>query len=89
MDWRLYLAWIAITSCVTFLVYGFDKSQAKKGGQRVPEFTLHVLALAGGFPGGWLGRLVFRHKTQKWFFTFVLATSFLIHLGLVYWLFFM
>jgi uncharacterized membrane protein YsdA (DUF1294 family) len=46
------------------------------------------LALVGGFPGGWAGRSIFRHKTRKGFFILVLATSTIIHLGLVYWLIF-
>ncbi len=88
MDWRIYLVWIAIASVITFILYGFDKARAKSGGWRVPEATLHWMALLGGFPGGWAGRSIFRHKTKKDIFTFVLAISTLLHLGLGYWLFF-
>ena len=87
MGWQFYLIWVAIASGITFLLYGFDKAQSKKGGWRVPEIVLHGLALAGGFPGGWAGRSVFRHKTKKGIFVFVLTVSTVIHLGLVYWLF--
>ncbi|MDD5038440.1 MAG: DUF1294 domain-containing protein [Dehalococcoidales bacterium] len=87
MDWHLYLIWLAIASGITFLLYGFDKAQSKTGGWRVPEVVLHVLALSGGFPGGWAGRSIFRHKTRKNFFGFILAVSTAIHLGLAYWLF--
>jgi uncharacterized membrane protein YsdA (DUF1294 family) len=86
MVWLFYGIWLAALSIITFLVYGFDKARASRNGWRVPEATLHILALAGGFPGGWAGRRVFRHKTQKGFFVFVLAVSTLIHLGLVYFL---
>ncbi len=86
MDWHIYWIWLAIASSITFLVYGFDKAQAKMGSWRVPEVVLHGLALVGGFPGGWVGRSLFRHKTQKGFFALVLVISTLIHLGLVYWL---
>ena len=89
MDFRLYyLFWLAAASVITFLLYGFDKAQSKSGGRRIPEATLHVLALAGGFPGGWAGRSVFRHKTKHGIFIFVLTVSTLLHLGLIYWLFF-
>jgi len=88
MDWRIYGTWLAIASVVTFVLYGFDKAQAKRGGGRVPEAVLHWLALAGGFPGGWAGRTVFRHKTKKGFFVFILAVSTAIHLGLGYWVLF-
>jgi uncharacterized membrane protein YsdA (DUF1294 family) len=87
MGWQLYLIWLAVMSGITFLLYGFDKARSKAGGWRVPEAVLHGLALAGGFPGGWAGRSVFRHKTQKAIFVFVLAVSTVIHGGLFYWLF--
>ena len=78
---------MAVASLSTFILYGYDKSQARKGGWRVPEKVLHWWALLGGFPGGWAGRAVFRHKTRKGFFLFILAISTLIHLGIWYWLF--
>ena len=85
MGWQFYSIWLAIASGITFLLYGFDKTQSKNGGWRVPEVILHGLALAGGFPGGWAGRSIFRHKTKKGIFVFVLAVNTAIHLGLVYW----
>jgi len=33
--------------------------------RRVPEATLHLIDLAGGFPGGLAARWLFRHKTRK------------------------
>jgi uncharacterized membrane protein YsdA (DUF1294 family) len=88
MDWHLYWIWLAIASVITFLLYGFDKTQSKMGGWRVPEIVLHGLVLLGGFPGGWAGRSMFRHKTKKRFFLCVLAVSTAIHLGLGCWLIF-
>jgi uncharacterized membrane protein YsdA (DUF1294 family) len=65
MFWLIYFIWLATASGITFLLYGFDKARSKNGGWRVPEVVLHGLALLGGFPGGWAGRSVFRHKTKK------------------------
>ena len=48
----------------TMLCYGYDKFLARTGRWRVPEAALHVLAAAGGTPGGFLGQLLFRHKTR-------------------------
>ena len=79
---RPYLVWLATLSVVTFIWYGFDKGQSKRGGLRVPEIILQLLAVAGGFPGGWLGMLVFHHKTKHSSFVIVLALSTLLHLGL-------
>lgn len=48
----------------TFLVYGYDKVRARRGGRRVTEPALLVLSLAGGALGGWAGMLILRHKTR-------------------------
>jgi uncharacterized membrane protein YsdA (DUF1294 family) len=65
-----YLAWVMVMSLVTFVVYGWDKRQAKMGGRRVPENRLHGLAFLGGWPGAMLGQRYFRHKTHKAWFQF-------------------
>lgn len=86
-NWQPYFLWLVTSSLVLFLLYGFDKAQARSQGSRVPESLLHSLALLGGFAGGWLGRAVFRHKTRKRIFTLVLIVSTVIHLGLMVWIF--
>ena len=52
-------------SAATFLVYAIDKSAAERGAWRTPESNLHVLALAGGWPGALLAQQVLRHKSSK------------------------
>lgn len=54
-----------IVSAVTFIIYAMDKLQAKRGGWRVPEQTLHGLELAGGWPGALLAQRLLRHKSSK------------------------
>lgn len=83
---NLYVILIASLSAVNFLFYGFDKITAKLEQQRIPEIVLHLLSLAGGFPGGWAGRAVFRHKTQKRSFLVVLIVSTILHIGLLIWM---
>lgn len=83
-----FLSWIASLSVVTFAAYGYDKRQAAAGGWRTPELALHVLALAGGFLGGWAGRAYFRHKTRHSSFTIVLTISTVIYAFVAYWLYF-
>lgn len=59
------LAPYALMSVVTFTVYAADKSAARRGAQRVPESTLHVLSLLGGWPGALAAQQMLRHKTRK------------------------
>jgi uncharacterized membrane protein YsdA (DUF1294 family) len=75
-------SWIAVWSLVTFVVYGYDKRQARRDGRRIPEQRLHLLALAGGFPGAYLGQQYFRHKTQKTSFAIVTGAALLLHVAL-------
>ena len=63
-DWNPYAIWIAAFSTATFLTYGLDKGLSVVGGIRAPERLLHLLVALGGFPGGWLGMLLFRHKSN-------------------------
>lgn len=82
-----HVAWIAAWSVTTFVVYAVDKAAAKAGSDargrskraRASERTLHLLALCGGFPGGWIGRHGLRHKTKKPVFGVVLAVSTVLH----------
>ncbi len=52
-------------SCVTFMVYAFDKAAALKGRWRTSEQTLHLLELLGGWPGALIAQSLFRHKSRK------------------------
>jgi uncharacterized membrane protein YsdA (DUF1294 family) len=59
------VAWLAASNVAAFLLWGFDKSRARRGGRRVPEATLHLMALVGATPASFLAMWVFRHKTLK------------------------
>jgi uncharacterized membrane protein YsdA (DUF1294 family)/cold shock CspA family protein len=52
-------------SLVAFLVYALDKSAAIDGRRRTPEKTLHLLGLAGGWPGALLAQQLLRHMCSK------------------------
>ena len=52
-------------SLVTFFAYAMDKSAARRNAWRTPESTLHLLALAGGWPGALLAQQLLRHKSTK------------------------
>jgi uncharacterized membrane protein YsdA (DUF1294 family)/cold shock CspA family protein len=59
--WGTYMA----MSLATFIVYAGDKRAASKMQQRVPERTLHLLALGCGWPGALLAQQLLRHKSSK------------------------
>ena len=54
-----------LMSSIAFIAIGYDKSAAVRRGQRIPEKTLLLLTLLGGWPGAVLAYRFFRHKTQK------------------------
>lgn len=77
------LVYYVIMSLILFFVMGYDKKisvkkppsknadtkkKVVKKKQRVAEHTLFILGLMGGFLGGLLGMIVFRHKTNKIYF---------------------
>lgn len=61
----LLAAFYAIASLVTFIAYWGDKAAAARGGWRTAENTLHLLSLAGGWPGALLAQQYLRHKSAK------------------------
>ena len=76
------LVWLAGVNVVTFILYGVDKSRAKKGRWRIPEKTLLLLPLLGGSVGGILGMAAFHHKTRHWYFRVGLPAMFLLQAAL-------
>ena len=62
---KILLAWLALANLWAFLLFGWDKWRACRSGWRVSEWHLVLAGACGGWPGGWLGMLAFRHKTAK------------------------
>ena len=63
LSWPLYA--YAGVSLLSFAQYWQDKHRAQQGRWRIPENTLQVTALLGGWPGALVAQQVFRHKTRK------------------------
>ncbi len=82
LPWLLF-AWITATSGWAFLLFGFDKWRAGRGGRRVAESALWWAGALGGWPGGLLGLVVFRHKSAKPAFRLKFAAAFLVWAGLL------
>jgi uncharacterized membrane protein YsdA (DUF1294 family) len=68
-------------------MFGVDKLRSKRGGWRVPESRLLLIALFGPF-GAYAGMLLFRHKTRK--IKFLLVPMFLLaQLSLIVYFYFL
>lgn len=57
--------YLILVNLAAFILYGADKSFAKKGARRIPEKTLLLWAFLGGSIGALLGMKLFHHKTLK------------------------
>lgn len=84
-----YLVLVTIASVFAYVLYWFDKRRAVAGGRRVPENTLHWVALLGGWPGAIIAQRRLRHKTQKRAFRMVFWITVLLHwvaaMAVTYW----
>ena len=69
------LGYVLILSLICFIMYGVDKSRAKRDKWRIKEQTLLMTGFFGGALGGLIGMLTFRHKTKHWYFYLVNAVS--------------
>ena len=78
---QFLIGWTLVTSGWTFLLFGFDKWRAGRG-QRFAESSLLWSCALGGWPGGLLGMLVFRHKSAKPSFQWKFFGAFLAWLAL-------
>ncbi|VTQ53954.1 Protein of uncharacterised function (DUF1294) [Campylobacter jejuni] len=78
-----FVMWFLIVNLLTLVFYGIDKRAAYKARSRVPEFTLLLLGVAGGWIGAIAGQQLFRHKTQKQPFRTWFAISVIVNLVIV------
>lgn len=75
-----------VSSLVSWMLYSLDKAAAQAGASRVPESTLHLVDLLGGWPGALVAQQQFRHKTAKASFQAVFVCSVLVNLVVVSWI---
>ena len=75
------LVFLVIVNIFSLLFFGVDKLKSKRGGWRIPELRLLLVAFFGPF-GAYAAMLLFKHKTRK--VKFLLVPIFLfIHLYLI------
>jgi uncharacterized membrane protein YsdA (DUF1294 family) len=68
----IFNSYLVGVNVLSFLSFGYDKYNSKRGKRRIPERWLHMLTSSGGFVGSVAGMSLFRHKTKK--FKFVIIT---------------
>lgn len=69
-----------VTSLITLKLYHSDKNSALLDEWRVPESTLHLFELFGGWIGGFFAQKIWRHKSSKGSYQFVFWTIVTLHL---------
>lgn len=74
-----------VINVITFLYFGWDKSQAAVQGRRVRERTLWLLMILGGSIGGLVGMHIFRHKTRKLSFQAAVAAILAAQIWFLIW----
>lgn len=77
--WILIASVYLVASLSALIAYWRDKRAAERGQWRIRERTLHLLELAGGWPGALLARRLFRHKTRDQPFVLVLYSIIVLH----------
>lgn len=82
----MLLAALGAWNAAVFLLMGYDKHQARRGGRRVSERALLTCGAAFGAAGLWLGMRYFRHKTQHARFRYGAPALLTIQLALLLWL---
>ncbi len=81
----VYAAILLLMSFVTFILFSKDKKMAQSGGGpvRIKEKTLLASVALGGSLGGFIGRKVCHHKTDKKYFSFTIYVSMLFQIAVL------
>ena len=79
----IVFAAIAFMSLVSFILYGVDKSKAKREAWRIPEAVLLGWGFFGGAVGALCGMKFFRHKTKHWYFWVVNILGLILHIAAI------
>ena len=81
------LVFYVAASVISFGAYAFDKSAARNDQWRTKEYTLHLFALVGGWPGALAAQRLLRHKSKKQSFQIVFWMTVVLNCGALGWLF--
>jgi uncharacterized membrane protein YsdA (DUF1294 family) len=84
------LVWIPVLylllmNIIGLVVFGIDKSKAKRKAWRIPEKGLFLVSLLGGSIGTWAGMYIFRHKTRHWYFVVGMPAILILQIAVGIW----
>lgn len=65
LGWKIVLVYCVTINLLAYLLNWHDKRQARKQGGRIPEKSLHLVELLGGWPAAFVAQQQLRHKTSK------------------------
>lgn len=82
----LIMLLISVINLITYWMYSQDKEAAQQNNRRVPENTLHILSVLGGWPAAHLAQQRLRHKTQKQPFRKIYFCTIAFNILLILWL---
>lgn len=71
----------ALWNAAIFILYGADKSKARRGKRRISEAALIIPSFFGGSVGAMLGMIVFNHKTSKIKFRILIPLAFSVNIA--------
>jgi len=77
------IIYLVAINVVTIIIYAMDKVKAKRGGWRVPESTLLLLAVVGGSIGAVLAMEWFHHKTLHAKFRYGIPAIIMIQVAII------
>jgi len=80
----ILIAYVVVLGVIGYLSIVIDKRRAVRSASRIPENVLLVIAAAGGWVGGSIAKLQYRHKTKKLSFQLKYFGAVLLNLALIY-----
>ena len=83
---QLLIVFLATINITTFLVMANDKWKSTRGrnSERIPEGLIFFMATIFGSVGVYVGMILLRHKTRKWYFQLGIPLIILQNLATLY-----